>query len=402
MGINGGIGLGIVVAIFDFVWTTANVSSVIRVSRRSLALWGPQARAFIDRQYHTGKIATLQLTGSVFFGSSMLILSNILEEAGVNVDVDEKVEINRVNSPLPNRRINNLRVPGNLSPSPSPVNGQLEQRRKERTQQPERRNILIPPRKVPPRFLVLDLSTVSNVDASAARGCFLQLAKMCHRRKIVVCAAGGNSRIHWMLLTHDTAQNADVDALANGTLESNELILLFDDLDEALKFAEKTLVAEVPGYGTLSPVQGDSAISLSTAFTHFLGLEEDKAAALIEYEKQGHMFHSETRYTAGKTIFSSGTEADGFYVVLSGSVIIVDDNQSGKGGTKPVGSMFGFVDFILNRPRTFSAIAGRDTLIAMVNAKDLDELKRTHPDIDRIVDKVLLLCSTIELDHYDM
>ena len=245
MGINGGIGLGIVVAIFDFVWTTANVSSVIRVSRRSLALWGPQARAFIDRQYHTGKIATLQLTGSVFFGSSMLILTNILEEAGVNVDVDEKVEINRVNSPLPNRRINNLRVPGNLSPSPSPVNGQLEQRRKERTQQPERRNILIPLRKVPPRFLVLDLSTVSNVDASAARGCFLQLAKMCHRRKIVVCAAGGNSRIHWMLLTHDTAQNADVDALANGTLESNELILLFDDLDEALKFAEKTIVKDL-------------------------------------------------------------------------------------------------------------------------------------------------------------
>ena len=64
-------------------------------------------------------------------------------------------------------------------------------------------------------------------------------------------------------------------------------------------------------------------ISLSTAFTHFLGIEPQDAAALIDNEKGGKMFHSETVYNAGETIFSSGTNADGFYVVLSGSVVVL-------------------------------------------------------------------------------
>ena len=72
---------------------------------------------------------------------------------------------------------------------------------------------------------------MSNVDASAARGCFLQLAKMCASRKIVVCASGANSRIDWIMLTHDTAQHADV-ALASGSLDSTDKIILFDDLNE--------------------------------------------------------------------------------------------------------------------------------------------------------------------------
>ena len=54
---------------------------------------------------------------------------------------------------------------------------------------------------------------------------------MCHSRKIFVCASGVNSRIDWIMLTHDTAQHADV-ALASGSLESTDKIILFDDLNE--------------------------------------------------------------------------------------------------------------------------------------------------------------------------
>ena len=224
-------------AIFDFVLTSANVSSVVRVSRRSLALWSPQQRTIIENVYNaqSPKIITLECRGSVFFGSSMQMLSHILEEAGINASVEEKAEISIVNSPLPHRhsRVNSVRIPSPLSPaSISPGSGQLERRNNERgNTTPERRNLLTPPPLVPPRFIVLDLKSVTNVDASAARGCFLQLAKMCQARKIVVCAAGTNSRISWMLETHDTAEPF-CEALSNGTIESNEKIILFGELDE--------------------------------------------------------------------------------------------------------------------------------------------------------------------------
>ena len=222
-------------AVFDFVWTTASISNVVRVARRSVALWNPRERTFIESVVYSAqfpKIITLEIRGSVFFGSSMQILSTILEEIGINISVEEKAEIGMVNSPIAKSRINSVRIPSSLSPaSVSPGSRGLKERRRERAreEQPERRSN--PPR-VPPRFLVLDLSSVSNVDASAARGCFLQLAKICARRKVIVCAAGANTRIDWIMQTHDTAQHVDVDGLAIGSAESNDKIILFNDLDE--------------------------------------------------------------------------------------------------------------------------------------------------------------------------
>jgi len=437
LGINGGIGLGIVVAIFDFVVTTASVSSVIRVSRRSLALWRPQERAFIENNVYNAtspKIVTLECRGAVFFGSSMQILSNILDETGINVSIEEKAEISRINSPLPHHpRMNSLRLPGSLSPaSVSP--GQRMKGKRQKPKTPMNNAIVL---RAPPRFLVLDLAAVSNIDASAARGCFLQLAKVLSRRSITVCAAGANSKIDWIMQTHDTAKHFDVDSLACGLIESNDKIILFEDLDEALQFCEKILVAEAPSQ-TLSfkrledylvGTQGNTeGISLSTAFTHFLGLEPNDAAALIDYERGGNSFHSETLYKSGETIFATGTNTDGFFVVLSGSVVLLADERSPSGTPSAilsgagrqqvkqrrnvvesgqisrvlsVGTVFGFVDYILKRPRTFSVVAGKDSLIAKFHSSGLEELKASNPDLDRIVDRVILLSSVVELASKD-
>lgn len=248
-------------AIFDFVWTSATVSSVVRVSRRSLALWSPQQRLFINEQYNSDRIVTLQLRGSIFFGSSMTVLSNILDEAGVPAYIDEQAEISRANSPLPHRRMNSVRIPSSLSPTAvSPGSGSLSKRRQERSQQqPKKKLIMAANRRAPPRFLVLDLASVSNVDASAARGCFLQLAKMCNKRKITVCASGANNRINWLLETHDTAQHLDLDALSSGALPS-EKILLFDDIDEG-KTCSQTCCAF---YSFLKPHLNSLLLSSST------------------------------------------------------------------------------------------------------------------------------------------
>jgi MFS superfamily sulfate permease-like transporter len=233
----GGIGLGIAIAIFDYVWTSANVSSVVRVARRSLTLWSPQQRSYIESHVYNAqhpKIVSLECRGSVFFGSSMQFLSSILDKISIAPSVEEKTEISVVNSPIPNRARHSVNSPlSSASDSPSV---RLQRRKREREDDLKRK-----PRsasQAPPRYLVLDLSSVSNIDASAARGCFLQLAKICATRGVVVCAAGANSRIDWIMQTHDAAQHV-VDGLASGSLESKEKIILFNDFDEGEKATDK-------------------------------------------------------------------------------------------------------------------------------------------------------------------
>jgi anti-anti-sigma regulatory factor len=331
--------------------------------------------------------------GAIFFGSSIQVLSNILYAAGIHASIQEKAEITRINSPLPHHsRMNSVRIPENLSPasvSPSLSPGTRGMNRRKDVQQ------LIIPYK--PRFLVLDLSSVSTVDATSARGCFLQLAKMASARGIVVCAAGQNSRIDWIMQTHDCAGHLEAETISE---EAKQKIILFDDLNDALLFCEKTLVTEKPSNlafkrfeDLASPAGVLTSISLSTAFTHFIGVEPEHAKALDDYEKSARSFHIETRFKAGECIFSTGTNSDGFYIVLSGSVVVLKDEKadekdilSGAGRQQStsrrnivessnqvssvlsVGRIFGFVDFVLQRPRSFSTVAGSDnTLVAKVS-----------------------------------
>ncbi|KAK1743742.1 sulfate permease family inorganic anion transporter [Skeletonema marinoi] len=104
LGINAGIGLGIITAILDFVLATANVSTIARVSRRSLAMWRPQERGILEATAYNpdrAQILTLEVRGAIFFGSSMKALGNILDESGINASTEEKKEIVMTNSPLP-------------------------------------------------------------------------------------------------------------------------------------------------------------------------------------------------------------------------------------------------------------------------------------------------------------
>jgi hypothetical protein len=267
--------------------------------------------------------------GAVFFGSSIQVLSNILDAAGIDASIQEKAEITRINSPLPTHsRMNSVRIPESLSPaSVSPGTRGLK-----RNKDPALSNTQTKAYK--PRFLVLDLSAVSTCDASAARGCFLQLAKMCASRKIVVCAAGQNSRIDWIMQTHDCAGPIDSEEMMNNE-EMKQKIILFDYLNDALQFCEKTLVTEKPSNlafkrfeDLASPSGVLTSISLSTAFTHFIGVEPEHAKALEDYEKSGRSFHIEAKFNAGETIFLTGTHSDGFYVVLAGSVVVLKDGKA--------------------------------------------------------------------------
>ena len=78
IGMDFGILFGVVVALVDHVASTTRVSSLSRVIKRSRALWSQEDWNVLQLHGYHGdhpKIATLEIKGSVFFGSSQKLLT---------------------------------------------------------------------------------------------------------------------------------------------------------------------------------------------------------------------------------------------------------------------------------------------------------------------------------------
>jgi CRP-like cAMP-binding protein len=274
----------------------------------------------------------------------------------------------------------------------------------------------------------------------------LQLAKMCARHHIVVCASGATPRVDWILRAHACAYAADDEQAAKDKLEHQftdareegpDKIFLFDTLYEALEYCESMLISELqpaaPNGGSSSPnhlVAPNSVrqetMSLSTAFVNLLGLKRDDTVMLEAFERKEEPFHVENEYHSGEAIFQQGIEADAFFVVLSGSVAVfrgerVSSNTnilSGAGNVRaaksrrgasdlgevsvflPPGSVFGFVGYILESEWTFSAVCAKDhTMVARLHRSGLKRLQQESPELQHIVDKVLLKAAILELSN---
>lgn len=78
IGMDFGILFGVVVALVDHVASTTRVSSLSRVIKRSRAVWSLEDWNVLQLHGYHGdhaKIATLEIKGSVFFGSAQKLLT---------------------------------------------------------------------------------------------------------------------------------------------------------------------------------------------------------------------------------------------------------------------------------------------------------------------------------------
>ena len=454
LGINGGIIFGIVVAIFDYVVTTAQISSATRVIKHSRSVWKPgQWRLLQDHGYHIQhpKIVTIEITGTIFFGSALQLLTSLLEYIGIRVTDEDRAEA-IASSASDALSPHHSRMHASPLPSPmaSPYSGlrsdlSLRRDRRESDKKKSAPHLktgeLSSKPRCPPRYVVLDLSLVPNLDVSAARGCFLQLAKICAKRSIVICASGAHLRVDWMLRSHDIACTYGIEEEVQAQISNK--IILFITLDEALEFCENRLLSELRLYH-MSPSQNNSSImslsmagehsqtTVSSVFSHILGLETKDRKLLDYFDHQGsHAAVQNMQLHSGKLVFAKGDPTDAFYVVLSGTVAVLLDEKGGHGSSKQilsgagavepravaregsdltdkvgtflrVGSIFGFCDFVLERARVFGVVAVKDgTVVARVTRSVMDRLRLERPDLERIVEKVLLQTSVLELSNSD-
>jgi len=316
-----------------------------------------------------------------------------------------------------------------------------------------------------PEFVVIHLGQMTNLDASAAQGCFLQLAKMCGKRGVVVCASAASVHVDWTLRAHKVAyafdeEEAQKEKLLGSMSRTAALdltkIILFETVYEALEFSE-TCLLERASYSTQTglPMKRTSSsesfapllsqYTLSAVFKQYLGLEEREIQLLEKFEVNERKFHEELEMNSGDAIFEEDEHTDSFYVIMAGSVALHrnrfsntpkpagksqkrsssqhdsynrDGVYSGAGFVSltkrhsfkqkarnlglinqylQAGSIIGFVDFILDQNRRFGAVAKGKTIVAKISREGLDNLKAENPELQRIVDKVLLQASIREL-----
>ena len=162
--------------------------------------------------------------------------------------------------------------------------------------------------------------------------------------------------------------------------------------------------------------------TLPHIFAHILGLQDSEKSQLSCLAK--NTYHDERRFNEGEVIFRRDTNADAFFVVLKGAIAVVREDYikhnapskilSGAGEVRSplkkaqsigdirailqVGCLVGYVDFLLQRPRTFGLIATEDgTLLAKITHDRLDQLQANNPEVYQIFQGVLLQSSVMEL-----
>eukprot|EP00586_Coscinodiscus_wailesii_P009925 CAMPEP_0172511546 /NCGR_PEP_ID=MMETSP1066-20121228/237289_1 /TAXON_ID=671091 /ORGANISM="Coscinodiscus wailesii, Strain CCMP2513" /LENGTH=966 /DNA_ID=CAMNT_0013290969 /DNA_START=207 /DNA_END=3107 /DNA_ORIENTATION=- len=385
--IQSGIVIGIVVAGVDYIVSTAQTTSIHTVKRRSRAVWNHDEWRILQRTAYSNinpKIVSFELKGNVFFGSSLKLLTQMNDRIGLNTLSSQPEEIENLKALIASPRHvkskfqsdrhvkNNFRSPRlptrNLmthddSTSSSVISNSSSQR-KSYNKMTET-----------PYFVTLDMGEMTNLDASAALGTFLQFAKMCGKRRIIVCAAGANRRVCWTLRSHDVAYSDKEfqevhDALCSsvdGTLlgDGNDAkIMLFRGHNEALEFCETALLhkLEYSMKKNIGIKRNLSAGSLSARGLMSSGLIEDEVGVLAaparpissilnQYIKltpsdlvmldnvlgtdvnASNKYYYKMTCKAGQTIFKQGEPATAFYITLKGSVTTYIDHNENDGAS---------------------------------------------------------------------
>ena len=404
VGINFGILMGILIAICDQVFTTAQSTGLNRIEKRSRAVYTPvDAKIIHERAYcsFAPKIVTLEVIGNLFFGSSLSLLNRVYEEIGLTSDGETK-------------------------------------------DTPQNEALSVRGLTIPPKYVVLDLMRVTHLDASATRGCFLQLAKMAAKKDITVCASGLSPRIEWMFRSHEVAfDTAEDEGKEKAELidprkrvsddEEHERILLFTTAAEALEFCESLLLQDINGgtakrnssFSLMSPInegfleEKSRAHTISHVLSNFLGSTNDQTHIL---EKLMDLrWHKEVTYNSGQVIFHKRSDSDAFFVVLHGCVANSTSSNiqsmrqkqsvvSGAGkvastlGTSShnhtlwqAGAVFGFNDYLLGRKRLFETVATIDTKLAIFSRSGMITLCTQDPELYAMMQQVLLRASTLDL-----
>ena len=279
---------------------------------------------------------------------------------------------------------------------------------------------------------------MDGLDASACRACFRPLASMAQAKGFGVALAGlgvkndallrihgvyeaGGSSVRTFQSMDEAVRWAEGRQLQAPTPEHpRRRVLIDDDGDQPRRFLLPQRAASMPGGrgngaaaralsfdDPRSPRGLSTGLPLSRAAARYLArvvlesvdLEATEAALRDAGVK-------EVRLKAGEAAFELGEEGASFFCVVTGALSlrqITNDLETGAfqerdgvGLVVNAGAFAGYVDFLLGRPRRFTARAG-DGAAATCAVFDAASLKALPSDTLASLQRVLLRAAAAEL-----
>jgi SulP family sulfate permease len=242
-----------------------------------------------------------------------------------------------------------------------------------------------------PSFVILDCSLITRIDASAARTCFLPLQRIADQYSVCVVYARLGEEGENLLRVH-------------GALDG-EHIALFADVHAALNWCETTLIRaatrgnheEVWQFSRMAArpsfIEYTGGLTIAGVLRQILDLPESSShniELITEYCNEIH-------FDRGDEVYGVGDPSDRFYVLLKGKVLALDQDLSKPSISLQPGAIFGYVDYQLHQPRSFSVEAGTDCVVCVFERHAVEKLAEERPALCLLLERSVLRHSAMEL-----
>lgn len=410
-GIEVGMAIGVVISALTFIVSYARKPATTVVIRPSNVIRSYSEREMLNRLRH--RILELQCSGYLFFGSSQQINHLVESRIGqphrvIRLAHDPNLAIHGAPSePM---------APTDADPSGSPQHTLL----------PYSTSGYV-------RFVILDLTNVNGVDATAARALTILSQSALHLGGTLIFA-GMHPHVRRLLAAHG--------AVPLDSTGASRFALAFDSPEEARQWVENTLLTEeVPSSAV--PLrrlgarrsghsdeggQGD----IISILTDYLGPLDgaELARASRDLRRQASNFFYRLELTRGQEVFRRGDWPDGLYLVSSGEVTLqlgfsvsgdpTDEAgrfSSGDCSTSSLqsaeklprarevkyanGGIFGDNDYALSMPRTFTAfVSSERATVYKLSASNFERMYAEFPSLHKAFVTALLKSMAMEALHF--
>ncbi len=214
------------------------------------------------------------------------------------------------------------------------------------------------------RHIILDMRRVQSVDFTAAH--------MLEQIEAMLTDRGGFLVFSGLPASLPTGQNLQAYFDQLGVMKSTENVKLFDTLDDALEWAEDSILED---QHLLQP--DGQEIPLELAEIELLReFESDQTLSALK------LCVEERAVPVGQTIFRRGDEGDELFLIRRGIVRIQLPLEGGKHHNLAYfgrGNFFGEMAFLDHGTRSADAVATTATDLFVISRRRFDELSRPHP-----------------------
>ncbi|PRW58410.1 sulfate transporter [Chlorella sorokiniana] len=442
-GLEGGIAGGIVLAALHFAYSYSKVTmtAFTVVPSRSGAVRTFDQRTVLDM--FSGRITAVSLSGYLFFGSSVNVVERVVQIANSTLDSQPHYE-QGAGAAAAEAAV----VAGAAAGAAGAAAGEQQQQRAARlvsmpsmatlcntfdgVQQFVGKDAALDGAQVSkvaaalaesPRFLILDFRRVQGLDATAARS-FVTLHNKLHRMGIQ------------LIITHIPARRGNVRRLlaAQGLIlrqptavtdlqdDSGPVCAWFPTMDAGCQHCEERFLAVAVAHGLCPPPA--PAMTLAQVLHAHLELPRCiLGEAAVDYQAAAGMlqrFAYKRDLRAGDVVFQLGAPADEMYIVERGQVVCrIDFNAASvhsrsqlpavpadarPASTERVfkygpGGLFGELDFFLQRPRSFTAVADRDSSAWCIDRRAFETMAKSDPSSLVLLETIVLRSTCLSAAH---